>query len=98
MATAAELAILLTVKDMASKQLQGFGKELGGMGAAGKVAAVGLAGIAAAGLGLVAGIGKAVGTAMDFESAMSAVAAVAGGTDADLKRLSDTALQALLPL
>lgn len=93
MATAAELAILLTVKDMASKQLEGFGKSVGGMGAAGKVAAVGLAGVAAAGLGLVAGIGAAVGEAMDFESAMSAVAAVAGGTDADLKRLSDTALQ-----
>lgn len=93
MATAAELAILLTCKDMASKQLAVFGKELGGMGAAGKVAAVGLAGLATAGLGLVAGIGKAVGEAMGFESAMSAVAAVAGGTDADLKRLSDTALQ-----
>lgn len=77
---------------MASKQLQGFGKELGGMGALGKVAAVGLAGVAAAGLGLVAGIGSAIGEAMDFESAMSAVAAVAGGTDADLKLLSDTAL------
>jgi len=78
---------------MASKQLAGFGKELGGMGAAGKVAAVGIAGVASAGLGLVAGIGAALGQAMDFESAMSAVAAVAGGTDADLKRLSDTALQ-----
>lgn len=78
---------------MASSQLQGFGKQLGNTGALGKVAAAGLAGVAAAGLGLVAGIGSAIGEAMDFESAMSAVAAVAGGTDADLKRLSDTALQ-----
>lgn len=78
---------------MASKTLAGFGKDLGGLGAFGQVAAVGLAGVAAAGLGLAAGIGSAIGTAMDFESAMSAVAAVAGGTDADLQRLSDTALQ-----
>lgn len=79
---------------MASKQLQGFGKELGGMGAAGKVAAVGLAGVAAAGLGLVAGLGSAIGEAMDFESAMSAVAAVAGeGLPGDLERLSGLALE-----
>ena len=93
MATAAELAVLLTVKDLASQQLEGFGQKLGGLGAFGKVAAVGLAGVAAAGLGLVAGIGSAVGQATEFEAAMSAVAAVAGGTDADLKRLADTALQ-----
>jgi TP901 family phage tail tape measure protein len=92
MASAAELAILLTVKDMASAQLQGFGQKLGGMGKLGAVAAVGLAGVAAAGVGLVAGLGAAVGEAMDFESAMSGVAAVAGGTDADLKALSDTAI------
>jgi hypothetical protein len=89
MATAAELAVLLTVKDLASQQLEGFGQKLGGLGAFGKVAAVGLAGVAAAGLGLVAGIGSAVGQATEFEAAMSAVAAVAGGTDADLKRLAD---------
>jgi TP901 family phage tail tape measure protein len=93
MASAAELVVLLTAKDMASKTLAGFGQQLGGMGGLAKVATAGLATVAAAGVGLATGLVQSVGAAMDFEAAMSAVQAVAGGTDADLKALSDTAIQ-----
>jgi TP901 family phage tail tape measure protein len=93
MATAAELAILITAKDAASKVIDGLGKSFGGLGAAGKVAGVALAGFATAGAGIVAGLGASIGAAASFESAMSGVAAVAGASKEQLAELSEAALQ-----
>jgi len=73
--------------------LSGFGKQLGGMSGLAKVATAGLATVAAAGLGLATGLVSSIGAAMDFESAMSGVAAVAGASDKELQTLSDTAIQ-----
>lgn len=94
MASTAELAIILTAKDSASKVIEGLGQKLGGgLGAAGKVAGVALAGVATAGAGLAAVIGASVGAAADFEAAMSGVGAVAGATGDQMAQLSATALQ-----
>lgn len=93
MASAAELVVVLSAKDQASKVLSGFGQQLGGMSGLAKVATAGLATVAAAGLGLATGLVSSIGAAMDFEAAMSGVAAVAGASDKELQTLSDTALQ-----
>lgn len=92
MASSAELAIIISAKDGASKAIDGLGKSLGGLGGAGKLATAALATAATAGAGLVAGIGKSVAVATDFEHAMSAVGAVSGASSSELAALSQTAL------
>lgn len=74
----------------AERALDGFNSKLGGIGAAGKVAA---AGIAVLGGGMVAGIGAAVKSAADFERTMSGVRAVSGATGEEMQQLSGLALQ-----
>lgn len=49
------------------------------------------AGMTVAGAGIAAGLGVAVKTAADFESAMSRVGALSGATDKDLSSLTQTA-------
>lgn len=93
MATAAELLILISAKDAASKVIDGLGKSLGGFGTAGKVASAAVAGFAVAGAGLAAGLAQSIGAAADFQSGMSAVAAVAGATADEMAQLSAKALQ-----
>lgn len=79
---------------MASKELQGFSQSLGSLGGAvSTFAKVGLAAVATAGVALVGGLGASINQAMNFEAAMSAVAAVAGASDSQLQQLSDTALK-----
>lgn len=92
MATAAELVILLTARDAASKVIDGLGKSLGGLGTAGKVGAAAVTSFATAGAALLAGIGASVQVATDFEHAMSAVGAVAGASGGELDQLSQLAL------
>ncbi len=93
MASTAELAIIISAKDSASKQIDGLAKSLGGLGGIGKVATAALAGVATAGLALAGGIGVAINSAATFESAMSAVGAVSGASNEELQALSDTALR-----
>ena len=93
MATAAELQIILTAKDSASQQIDGLGKSLGALGGVGKVAAVGLAGLATVGVGLAAGLASSITAAADFEAAMSGVGAVSGASATELAALSAKALQ-----
>jgi len=92
-ATAAELQIILTAKDSASQQIDGLGKSLGALGGVGKVAAVGLAGLATVGVGLAAGLASSITAAADFEAAMSGVGAVSGASATELAALSAKALQ-----
>ncbi len=87
MASAAELAIVLTLKDMASAGLQSIGGKLGGVGAA-------AAGAAALGFGALAiGIGDSVNKAAEFEQTLSGIAAVTGKTTTELSGIRDLALQ-----
>src|SRR3990167_1890063 len=84
-----ELAILVTARDFASKNLKGINKELGKMGSIaqrgvgtalkniGKLAVVG------AGLAVVLGVG-AVKAAADFESQLNTINTVARATPAQL--------------
>lgn len=84
-----ELAILVTARDLASKNLKGINKELGKMGSIaqrgvgtalkniGKLAVVG------AGLAVVLGVG-AVKAAADFESQLNTINTVARATPAQL--------------
>ena len=62
------------------------------MGAAGKVATAALAGIATAGVGLAAGIGKAIMGAADFQQGIANVGSLVGATDEQMRQLSDAAL------
>jgi TP901 family phage tail tape measure protein len=93
MATAAELLVLITARDAASNVIDGLGKSLGGFGAAGKIASVGMTAFTAAGVAVAAGLGSSISAATNFQSAMSAVAAVADGGSEALGALSAKALE-----
>lgn len=106
MANAVEIVISAT--DHASSPIKGVASSLGGLesrgtashgvlsnlgGVLGGVVTAGLVGVGTAAVGVVAGIGSAVNTAANFESAMSAVGAVAGASTTELAGLSQKALQ-----
>lgn len=100
--------IVISAADHASSPIKGVASSLGELeqrgtashgvmstlgGVMSGVVTAGLVGVAGAATGVIAGIGGAVKTAADFESAMSAVGAVAGANQQELAGLSQTALQ-----
>lgn len=97
MPVASELMVKIGLQDdlsgplqKSSGQVSNFAK---GASALGSVATAAFTVTAAAALTLGAGIGSAIGTAMDFEAAMSSVAAVADGGEGALAALSATAIK-----
>src|SRR3990170_2559612 len=85
------LDLIIKAKDEASAALGNIGDKAEGLGSKlGGVLKIG----ALAGGAAVAGIGiSAIKSAMDFEKGMSAVGAVAGATEAELKKLTKEALK-----
>jgi TP901 family phage tail tape measure protein len=89
MASTAELAVIITAKDLASGVLSKLEGSLGGVQ---KFAMATGAALLAAGTGVAVGLGKSVSVAADFQQVMSGVAAVSGATSDDLARLSAAAI------
>src|SRR3990167_5963869 len=89
-----ELAILVTARDFASKNLKGINKELGKMGSIAQrgvgtaLKNIGKLAIVGAGVGVALGVG-AVKAAADFESQLNTINTVAGRTPAQLDAIGD---------
>jgi hypothetical protein len=93
MASTADLAIMITAKDQASSVLAGVNKEVGGFGSAvASVAGTAMTALAAAAVGVGAGLAASVSSAMDFEKQMSAISAVSGASAGEMAALQQAAL------
>ncbi|HET7183004.1 MAG TPA: phage tail tape measure protein [Candidatus Limnocylindrales bacterium] len=98
MSATSQLQIIISARDLASAQLRDVGASARGMGQSLGIAGQTAAGVFAGNLltdavrGIGGALGGAVGQAVDFEHAMSAVAAVAGANSGQLAQLSQTAL------
>jgi len=83
----AQVQVVISAKDDASKVFSKVGNSAADLA---KTLAIGIAG---AGAAVAAGLGIAVKSAADFSKEMSAVGAVSGATQDQMKQLSDLALQ-----
>lgn len=89
---AANLAIVISAQDMASKVLHGVADSADRLGVIGKVAGAALAGMAVGGAALAAGLGASIKVAGDFEQALADTASATGATADEMKALRKEAL------
>lgn len=82
-----QVRVVISAKDEASKVFESVGNSAAGLA---KTLAVGIVG---AGVAVAAGLTAAISAAASFEKQMSAVGAVSGATQDEMKQLSDLALQ-----